>query len=69
METSPSSSSTLALRDRSSSSGASAKPARRDAARCFFECLVLNSKGYINLEQTEAFGDLTITPRELAGEA
>ena len=52
-----------------SSSGASAKPARRDAARCFFECLVLNSKGYINLEQTEAFGDLTITPRELAGEA
>ena len=52
-----------------SSSGASAKPARRDAARCFFECLVLNSKGYINLEQTEAFGDLTITPRELAVEA
>ncbi|QDZ24116.1 Rad21/Rec8-like protein [Chloropicon primus] len=41
------------------------KPLRRDVARNFFECLVLNTKGYINLKQVESFGALTITPRDL----
>ena len=45
------------------------KHLRRDAARSFFECLVLNSKGYINLSQEQAFGQLTLTPRELLSRA
>lgn len=45
------------------------RPLRRDAARCFFECLVLNSKGYVNLEQDQSFGTLTLTPRDLLAAA
>ena len=37
---------------------------RRIAAACIFELLVLKTKGYINVDQTEAYGDITIAPTQ-----
>ena len=31
----------------------------------FFELLGLNAKGFVKLEQKQAFGDITIAPKEL----
>jgi cohesin complex subunit SCC1 len=38
---------------------------KRDAATHFFECLVLSSKGYVNLDQQSAYSPITITARDL----
>ena len=38
---------------------------RRAAASCLFEILVLKSKGFIDIKQKKAFGDIVITPTAL----
>ncbi len=38
---------------------------RLDACRWFFETLVLKSRDYIELEQAEPYGSITIQPRKL----
>ena len=34
---------------------------RRAAASCLFELLVLKSKGFVDIKQKKAFGDIAIT--------
>ena len=38
---------------------------RLDAARWFFELLVLKSKDFVELEQTQPYADICIRPRPL----
>jgi len=49
-------------------SGGKGKPSKREAARCFFECLVLSSKGYVNLDQSDSGAPLVLTARDKLAE-
>jgi chromatin segregation and condensation protein Rec8/ScpA/Scc1 (kleisin family) len=42
---------------------------RKVAASCFLELLVLKTKGYVQLEQSEPFADIIVTQDELMIEA
>ncbi|KAJ1921788.1 sister chromatid cohesion protein 1 [Mycoemilia scoparia] len=37
---------------------------RRDAVKLFFELLVLKTKDFVDVEQSDAFGDITISPHQ-----
>lgn len=37
---------------------------RQDASRWFFELLVLKSRGFVDLQQSQSFSDISITPAE-----
>ena len=42
---------------------------RQDASRWFFELLVLKSQGFVELQQSEPYADVTISPAvQLSGQ-
>ena len=42
---------------------------KRDAARSFFECLLLSSKGYVDLEQDSPHASIKVTARDILSQA
>lgn len=45
--------------------GGAAPRGRLDAARWFYECLVLRNTGFVQLEQGEPYGDIAVAPTQL----
>lgn len=45
--------------------GGAAPRGRLDAARWFYECLVLRNTGFVQLEQGDPYGDIAIAPTPL----